>query len=243
MNSFMFNTLVFIALLGFCTSIPSGTIEDTSNGHVKTLKYQNSVGEIVKDLITSWNSPILYLKNRGYLTEPRIDFDMFRKDVGKEESKDAQKPRRMAGSSEHESTNDLGHLFRSLFSSNDKSISDNINSRLGVAWDMDKLKTSVHNEAHKFYEAFSNKRNDQVPIKQELEENTDIDKPAAELYPSVIPNPSNDHTEKEERKESFEPTPYKETKLLNGIAKLLTNRELKGKARQKKVVGENPRTQ
>jgi len=235
MNFVIFNRLVLIALLGVCSAKPSGTVEETANGPVKTLNYRSSVGEIVKDLISNWNSPIWYLRNRGYFTAPQIDFGLFRKDVGKEESKESnngEKSKRMAGTNEYESTNDLSHLFRSLFSSNDNSISDKIKSKLGVAWDMDKLKSSVSNEAHKFFEKFYNKRNQEVPKGHQLEGNTDIDKQVAQLYPSVIPNPSNDHTEKEEKKESFEPmTAQKETKFLNGIAKLLTNKELMGKVK------------
>ncbi|EDW74363.1 uncharacterized protein Dwil_GK19408 [Drosophila willistoni] len=34
---------------------------------VKVLKYQNSVRTIVNDLIDNWQSPIVYLKSRGYL--------------------------------------------------------------------------------------------------------------------------------------------------------------------------------
>ncbi|KAL7738693.1 hypothetical protein ACLKA6_006978 [Drosophila palustris] len=229
MNFFIFNTLVFIALLGACASKP---IEEPSNGPIKTLKYRSSVGEIVNDLISNWNSPIWYLRNRGYFRAPQIDFGMFRKQES-EPSNNSEKSKRMAVSNESESPNDLSHLFRSLFSTNDNSISDKIRSKLGVAWDMDKLKTSVSNEAHKFFEKFYNKRNEQLPKGQQLEGgDLEIDKQVAQLYPSVLTQPSNDqHTEKEEKKESFEPTLHKETKFLNGIAKLLTNRELMGKVK------------
>ncbi|XP_034109921.1 uncharacterized protein LOC117571724 [Drosophila albomicans] len=238
MNSCMFNVLLFIALLGVCASLPSGNQVEKNNKNVKTLKYQSSVKEIVKDLITNWNSPIVYLRNRGYLKAPQIDFDMFRKDLGK-------KAKRMSGTNEN--GNDLGEMFRSLFASSDiAGISDKIKSKLGVGWDMDKLKTSVRNEASKFYEQFYNKRSQQVSNGQQVEESADIDKQVAQLYPSVIPSASNQQTEKDEKKESLEPAVHKEAKFLSGIAKLLTNRELMGKVKsqesKKPLTAEHPKT-
>ncbi|KAH8299398.1 hypothetical protein KR044_000999, partial [Drosophila immigrans] len=222
--------LLLTALLRAYASMHSENLEEKSNGKVKTLKYQSSVKEIVKDLITNWNSPIVYLRNRGYLKAPQIDLDMFRKDVGKEVSKEqgeAKKSKRMSGNNEYEGGNDLGHLFRSLFASSDiAGISDKIKSKLGVGWDMDKLKTSVRNEASKFYEEFYNKRSQQVSRGQTVEEGGDIDKQVAQLYPSVIPSASSEQVENEEKKQSVETAAHKEAKFLSGIAKLLTNREL-----------------
>ncbi|KAH8401473.1 hypothetical protein KR009_005742 [Drosophila setifemur] len=47
---------------------------------LKVVNYEDSVGTIVNDLIGSWQSPIVYLKSRGYLPKelqdaPELDFE------------------------------------------------------------------------------------------------------------------------------------------------------------------------
>ncbi|KAH8369609.1 hypothetical protein KR093_000290, partial [Drosophila rubida] len=217
---------LFAVVLGACASMPSGDVEN-AKGNVKTLKLQSSVKEIVKDLITNWNSPIVYLRNRGYLKAPRIDFDMFRKDVYKvsKQEGEAKKTKRRTRHTDDGVDNDIGLMFRSFFASNDNAdISNKIKSKLGVAWDMDKLKTSVQNEASKFYQKYYNKRNHQAHSNgHSMEEGGDIDRQVAQLYPSVIPSASNEQTEKEEKKEPLQPVSQKDARFLSGIAKLLTN--------------------
>ncbi|KAH8413602.1 hypothetical protein KR222_001622 [Zaprionus bogoriensis] len=235
MKSFLFYCLL-MTLLATCVLARSTAKQEEQDpkGNVKTLSYTDSVKEIVKDLIDSWNSPLVYLKKRGYLNPVFIALNMMHDEP---EAKDPNKEiMRIARSfyEETSSTADLNNLFRNLFSSaNDNSVSDKIKSKLGVAWDMDKLKTSVRNEAHKYYEKYYDKRNEQQSNRPVIE---DIDKQVAQLYPSVIPSASSEHAEQEEHGKEL-PQPVtgslatspgeKDTKFLNGIAKLLTNRKAK----------------
>ncbi|KAH8321279.1 hypothetical protein KR074_000209, partial [Drosophila pseudoananassae] len=51
-----------------------------ADDNLKVVKYENSVDTIVKDLIGSWQSPIVYLKSRGYLPKdmqgaPEMDLE------------------------------------------------------------------------------------------------------------------------------------------------------------------------
>ncbi|XP_064541540.1 uncharacterized protein LOC135430699 [Drosophila montana] len=199
--------------------------DDENNGNVKTLNYQSSVKEIVKDLIAAWSSPLVYLKDRGYLSAPDIGFDMLLGKRQTNELKDDKHGERKARSNEEETPNDLSHLFRTLFSSSDVSnVSDKIKTKMGVPWDMNALKNSVRNEAFKYYEKFYDKRNQQAS-KNQGDGETDIDRQVAQLYPSVVFTPNKEHVDEEEKKVIEEvATSHKEPKLVNGIAKLLSSR-------------------
>ncbi|KAH8269601.1 hypothetical protein KR018_010029, partial [Drosophila ironensis] len=57
--------------------------------NVKVVKYENSVNTIVNDLIGNWESPIDYLKNRGYLPKdmqdaPDLDLEMLEGNMNQE---------------------------------------------------------------------------------------------------------------------------------------------------------------
>ncbi|EDW60005.1 uncharacterized protein [Drosophila virilis] len=228
---------LLISLMSVSVTLQGVIRNDENNGNVKTLNYQSSVKEIVKDLIAAWSSPLVYLKNRGYLSAPEIGFDMLLKDDKLGERK--------ARSNEEETPNDLSHLFRTLFSSSDSNVSDKIKSKLGVPWDMTALKNSVRNEAFKYYEKFYDKRNQQAS-KNQGDGETDIDRQVAQLYPTVVFTPNKEHADEEQKKVIEEVASHKEPKLINGIAKLLSSRakpmplqQLKEQKEQKQALDAN----
>ncbi|EDW01670.1 uncharacterized protein LOC6561262 [Drosophila grimshawi] len=243
MNSLFLFLLVSLLSTFVIQQSASRFKEDHDN--VKTLSYPTSAREIVKDLIANWNSPLVYLKNRGYLKTPQMGFEMMLGEKHTDEvmaSKDNKKMQRVARSSE-EATNDLSYLFRTLFSSSDNSVSDKIKSKLGVPWDMNALKNSVRSEAHKFYDNFYEKRHQQALNSKQGEDNTDIERQVAQLYPSLVITPNK---EQEKYIEPSEQDVHKEPKFLNGIAKLLTSRAkplpLQLKEQKKTVQEDNPAT-
>lgn len=191
--------------------------EKEKEASVKKLSYPESVKEIVKDLIASWNSPLVYLKKRGYITPVGAALNNLLQRI---DSKNTARERQIRSNDETNSPGDLANLFRTLFSDNDKTASDKIKTKLGVAWDMDKLKTSVRNEAQKFYDEYFNRPSLRTDSNTPLA----INKQVAQLYPSLVSNPSNTE-EEEHNKDMSRPMVQKETKFLNGIAKLLSNRD------------------
>ncbi|EDW08497.1 uncharacterized protein LOC6578654 [Drosophila mojavensis] len=239
MNSFLL--ILMISLMSVRLTLQAAIKDDpkgivnSKNDNVKTLDYKNSVQEIVKDLISTWTSPLVYLKNRGYLRGPQIGFDMLLSN-DMNDSKDVKKNvERVARSSadDEETPNDLGHLFRTLFStSDDVDVSNQIKSKMGVPWDMKALKTTVRNEVSRFYEKFYDKHNKQAVSKEDGEIETEIDREVAHLYPSVVDgekekesaNEKEKDTEKEKKAISSVKTALKQPKVSQGLAKLLTVR-------------------
>ncbi|KAH8275510.1 hypothetical protein KR026_009331 [Drosophila bipectinata] len=79
-----------------------------ADDNLKVVKYENSVDTIVKDLIGSWQSPIVYLKSRGYLPNdmqeaPEMDFEQLQGNSEllvpiKESNKDSLEFKRQAAS-------------------------------------------------------------------------------------------------------------------------------------------------
>ncbi|KAH8350271.1 hypothetical protein KR067_010801 [Drosophila pandora] len=77
-----------------------------ADDNLKVVKYENSVDTIVKDLIGSWQSPIVYLKSRGYLPKdmqdaPEMDFEQLQGNLDldmqiKEPNKDFMEFKRQA---------------------------------------------------------------------------------------------------------------------------------------------------
>lgn len=217
---------VFTVLFAQCTlsHCLAGTVvegDEERETSVKKLNYPESVKEIVKDLIASWNSPLVYLKKRGYISPVAVEFkdsdnfELLTKSVKKRQTRTTNEDTGNPG--------DLNNLFRTLFSGSDKNASDQIKTKLGVAWDMDKLKTTVRNEAQKFYDEYYNRHD----MRTDSNTPVAINKQVAQLYPSLVSSPSNDHTEGEEEhhKDMSRPLVQRESKFLNGIAKLLTNRD------------------
>lgn len=206
---------IFLILFAGCTILHSSAMaeEKENEASVKKLNYPESVREIVKDLIASWNSPLVYLKKRGYISPVSAAINLLQRS-------DSARERQTRSNDENSNTGDLGNLFRTLFSDNDKTASDKIKTKLGVAWDMDKLKTTVRNEAQKFYDEYFNKRDFRTDSNIPMV----INKQVAQLYPSLVSNPSNTE-EEEHNKDISRPMVQKETKFLNGIAKLLSSRD------------------
>lgn len=215
---------VFIVLFAQCTisRCLAKTVEEDEEREatVKKLNYPDSVKEIVKDLIASWNSPLVYLKKRGYISPVAA---AFKDSESSELLMNSVKKRQTRTTNEDTgSSGDLNNLFRTLFSGSDKNASDQIKTKLGVAWDMDKLKTTVRNEAQKFYDEYYNRHD----MRTDSNTPVAINKQVAQLYPSLVSSPTNDHTEEEEHhKDMSRPMVQRESKFLNGIAKLLTSRD------------------
>lgn len=235
MNSFLL--LLMISLIGVPVTLQAAIKDDlkgivnSKNDNVRALDYKNSVQEIVKDLISTWTSPLVYLKNRGYLRGPQIGFDMLMSNDMNDSKDDKKNVERVARSSSDDvdTPNDLSHLFRTLFStSDDASVSDQIKSKMGVPWDMNALKTTVRNEVSRFYEKFYDKHSKQTVNKEDGEIETEIDREVAHLYPSLVDGDkekaSANEKEKEKKAISSVKIALKQPKLNKGLAKLLTVR-------------------
>ncbi|TDG47765.1 hypothetical protein AWZ03_005909 [Drosophila navojoa] len=233
-----FSLILMISLMSVPLTLQAAIKDDpksvvnSKNDNVKALDYKNSVQEIVKDLIGTWTSPLVYLKNRGYLRGPQIGFDMLMSNDMNDSKDDKKNVERVSRSSadDEDTPNDLGHLFRTLFStSDDGNVSDQIKSKMGVPWDMNALKTTVRNEVSRFYEKFYDKHSKQT-VNKDSEIDTEIDREVAHLYPSLVDGEKEQESinEKEKEKEkkaiSSVKTVLKQPKLSNGLAKILTAR-------------------
>lgn len=213
--NFSFACIIFL-LFAECTVLHCTAMAEEKEASVKKLSYPESVKEIVKDLIASWNSPLVYLKKRGYITPVGAALNLLQR----MDSKHTARERQIRSNDENNSPGDLANLFRTLFSDNDKTASDKIKTKLGVGWDMDKLKTTVRNEAQKFYDEYFNRPS----LRSDSNTPLAINKQVAQLYPSLVSSPSNTE-EEEHNKDMSRPMVQKETKFLNGIAKLLSSRD------------------
>ncbi|XP_017125545.1 uncharacterized protein LOC108144896 [Drosophila elegans] len=207
--------------------------------NLKVVKYEDSVDTIVKDLIDNWQSPFVYLKSRGYLPKdlPDLDFqqlqgnldpelslkdlDAFNKDSKREvETKkvlktDEEVDQRAARSLEDPKELDLKRMFQSLFSSNDKNASEEIKSKLGVTWDMNALKSSARLGAKQFLDKFNSKRNQMEKLV--LNEAPD------EVHQLMIPP----HALENKSNETMEKSSYYKSNFPKGVAKILSNPEIR----------------
>ncbi|XP_068147168.1 uncharacterized protein [Drosophila tropicalis] len=71
---------------------------------VKVLKYQNSLKTIVNDLIDNWQSPIVYLKSRGYLPKDMdnpLELDLENKLQNSEPEEMSQPKQSLVGTNEY----------------------------------------------------------------------------------------------------------------------------------------------
>ncbi|XP_052839028.1 LOW QUALITY PROTEIN: uncharacterized protein LOC128254190 [Drosophila gunungcola] len=209
--------------------------------NLKVVKYEDSVDTIVKDLIDNWQSPFVYLKSRGYLPKnlPDLDFqqlqgnlvselslkdlDALNKDSKREVETenvlktDEKLDQRAARSLEDPKELDLKRMFQSLFSSNDKNASEEIKSKLGVSWDMNALKSSARLGAKKFLDKFNSKRN-QV-------EKLILNEAPDEVQQVMI----SQHDLEKKSNESMEKGSYNKPNFLKGVAKILSNPEIRTK--------------
>ncbi|XP_017070377.2 uncharacterized protein LOC108107378 [Drosophila eugracilis] len=206
--------------------------------NLKVVKYKNSVDTIVKDLIDNWQSPLVYLKSRGYLPKdlqdaPELDFQQLQENLVPELSlidlvglnKDSKREietknkvftdQRSARSPQGPKEMDLKRMFHSLFSSNDKSASEEIKSKLGVSWDMNALKSSARLGAKKYLEKFNSKRNQGLSL---------LTNDAPSVSFSTLP-----HNVGKKSKESVEKPVYNKPNFLKGVAKILGNPEIRYK--------------
>ncbi|XP_017061969.1 uncharacterized protein LOC108101906 [Drosophila ficusphila] len=213
--------------------------------NLKVVKYEDSVDTIVKDLIDNWQSPLVYLKSRGYLPKdlqnsPELDFQQLQgnlipnfslKDSKREvESTAEAKANSKSDQRDVRSAQDLKELelkrmFQSLFSSNDISASEEIKSKLGVSWDMNALKSSARLGAKKYFEKLNNKRNQAVSF---LPNETPSSPVSGEVFQNFHA-PISLNLEKKDN-ETIEKASY-DTKpsYLKGVAKILSNPEIRYK--------------
>ncbi|XP_043642564.1 uncharacterized protein LOC122612796 [Drosophila teissieri] len=214
----------------------------TAERNLKVVKYENSVDTIVRDLIDNWQSPLVYLKSRGYLPKdaPEMDFQQLQgnsvpelslkdlvelnKDSKREaETKSQEKPAeqmdpRAVRSLQEPKDLELKRMFQTLFSSSDKAASEEIQSKLGVSWDMNALKSSARLGAKKYFEKFNSKRN------QGLTESLDgsLTNEASLNFSSLVP-----HILEKKSNDSMAKSPVNKPNFLKGVARILSNPEIR----------------
>ncbi|XP_017010357.2 uncharacterized protein [Drosophila takahashii] len=202
-----------------------------AESNVKVIKYGNSVDTIVKDLIDNWQSPLVYLKSRGYLPKdlqiaPELDFQQMQGNLSpdlpllnKDSKREIEEEKSVKARSLQDPKDlDLKRMFQTLFSSNDKGASEEIQSKLGVSWDMNALKSSARLGAKKYLEKFNSKRNQGISVS--LWPNEAPDAPPSSFSAQIIPQIS---------EKSNEPGGYSKPNFLNGVAKILGNPEIRYK--------------
>ncbi|KAH8346418.1 hypothetical protein KR084_012988 [Drosophila pseudotakahashii] len=210
-----------------------------AEGKVKVVKYENSVDTIVKDLIDNWQSPLVYLKSRGYLpkdlqTAPELDFQQLQGNLvpdlpllrlNKDSKREIEEEKNVkARSLQDPKELDLKRMFQTLFSSNDKGASEEIQSKLGVSWDMNALKSSARLGAKKYLEKFNSKRNQGMSMSFWPSESSD-----APISGEASPSFSAPMLPHILEKKSNESGGYSKPNFLNGVAKILGNPEIRYK--------------
>jgi len=215
--------------------------------NLKVVKYENSVDTIVKDLIDNWQSPLVYLKGRGYLPKelqiaPELDFQQLQVNSGPElsinellrlnkESKreveaknkvnaDGKLDDRSARSLHDPKDLELKRMFQTLFSTNDQAASEEIQSKLGVSWDMNALKSSARLGAKKYLEKFNSKRNQGISLLANEAPDASNSGEASIIPAHILDKKSNEAVEK---------FGYNRPNYLNGVAKILGNPEIRYK--------------
>ncbi|XP_016972360.1 uncharacterized protein LOC108039786 [Drosophila rhopaloa] len=215
--------------------------------NLKVVKYENSVDTIVKDLVDNWQSPLVYLKSRGYLPKdlqnaPELDFQQlqgnlvpdlpikdlfaFNKDSKRDvELKNEVKTidQRAARSLDDPKELDLKRMFQSLFSSNDKAASEEIKSKLGVSWDMNALKSSARLGAKKFLDKFNSKRNQVENVVLNEAKDAAVSYEGAHKLEVLVPS----HILEKKSNESMDKSAYNKPNFLKGVAKILSNPEIR----------------
>lgn len=230
MNSFLLFLMISLISVPFTlqTTIKADlkSNANSNDGNVKALDYRNSVEEIVKDLMEVWTSPLVYLRDRGYLRTPNVGFMLMSNGINdsKDDKKNGERATRRSDK-EDNTPNDLKYLFRSLFStSNDINVSDKIKSK---TWDMNVLKSTVRNEASKFYEKFYDRYNGQT-AKTDKKVETDTDREVAQISTSLVASEKAKRKEIEKEKTSTSSVkvahkqPQSQLQLSDGIAQILT---------------------
>lgn len=214
--------------------------------NLKVVKYENSVDTIVKNLIDNWQSPLVYLKSRGYLPKdaPEMDFQQLQGNLDPELSlndlvelnKDSKREAetksqdnsigqidpRAVRSLQDPKDLELKKMFQTLFSSNDKTASEQIKSKLGVSWDMNALKTSARLGAKKYLEKFNNKRNKGMSLLPIESSDGTLTNEASLNFSSLIP-----HALEKKSNDSVRKTTISKPSFLKGVAKILSNPEIR----------------
>ncbi|XP_002043108.2 uncharacterized protein LOC6618860 [Drosophila sechellia] len=214
--------------------------------NIKVVKYENSADTIVKDLIDNWQSPLVYLKSRGYLPKdaPEMDFQQLQGNLDPESSindlvelnKDSKRQTeaksqdnsigqmdpRAVRSLQDPKDLELKKIFQTLFSSNDKTACEEIKSKLGVSWDMNSLKTSARMGAKKYLEKFNSKRNKGMSLLPIESSDGTLTNDAFSNFSSFIP-----HALEKKSNDSVRKTTISKPTFLKGVAKILSNPEIR----------------
>ncbi|EDV57051.1 uncharacterized protein Dere_GG19904 [Drosophila erecta] len=214
--------------------------------NLKVVKYENSVDTIVRDLIANWQSPLDYLKNRGYLPKdaPEMDFQQLQgrlvpelslKDLGElnKDSKREADTKSTENAAEHMDPRavrspqqpkdlELKRMFQTLFSSSDKTASEEIQSKLGVSWDMNALKTSARLGAKKYLEKFNSKRNQGFSLLPIESMDGSLTNEASLNFSSLVP-----HMWEKKSNDSTAKSPANKPNFLKGVARILGNPEIR----------------
>ncbi|EDW92584.1 uncharacterized protein LOC6532096 [Drosophila yakuba] len=214
----------------------------TAERNLKVVKYENSVDTIVRDLIDNWQSPLVYLKSRGYLPKdaPEMDFQQLQgnsvpelplKDLielNKDSKREAetksqgnpveQMDPRAVRSLQDPKDLELKRMFQTLFSSSDKTASEEIQSKLGVSWDMNALKSSARLGAKKYLEKYNNKRNQGLTESQDGSLTNVASLNFSSLIPHILEKKSND---------SMAKSSVNKPTFLKGVARILSNPEIR----------------
>jgi len=111
-------------------------------------------------------------------------------------------------------------MFQTLFSTNDQAASEEIQSKLGVSWDMNALKSSARLGAKKYLEKFNSKRNQGISLLANEAPDAPISGEASIIPTHILDKKSNEAVEK---------SGYNRPNYLNGVAKILGNPEIRYK--------------
>ncbi|EDW49239.1 GM11806 [Drosophila sechellia] len=117
---------------------------------------------------------------------------------------------------------ELKKIFQTLFSSNDKTACEEIKSKLGVSWDMNSLKTSARMGAKKYLEKFNSKRNKGMSLLPIESSDGTLTNDAFSNFSSFIP-----HALEKKSNDSVRKTTISKPTFLKGVAKILSNPEIR----------------